>query len=217
MVNFHSLGLWHQHRQGSVAETSLSSGIHTAAYLSYGEWSKNPHLRHFINTQLNTPNVADFFNLYHAIARDASQLTFSAVSSLLKLSHYDPHVLGTFLPYFNQYYGKFSIKEKKMTRQIFAKVSEHYYDIYQKSDLLSQLGSLFYTHHEYWLAQNYFERSLQSNPKKHATLHDLGLCSYYLQHYKDSVTYFERALQQDPACYDTREWLKKSRHTLKFQ
>jgi cytochrome c-type biogenesis protein CcmH/NrfG len=68
----------------------------------------------------------------------------------------------------------------------------------QNADLLLQVGKIYNSTHQFKEAAEYYEKSLQLNPKDVATRTELASCLYYSGDVDAAITQLQQAVKDDP-------------------
>ena len=66
------------------------------------------------------------------------------------------------------------------------------------SDLLNQIGTLYKATHQFKEAEEYFQRSIEANPKNVAARTDLASCLFYQGDADSAIQQLEKSLTYDP-------------------
>ncbi len=118
----------------------------------------------------------DFFSLKKLIEKHVDTLTFSELTSVIRLSGYDARIVSQMLPRLFALIPDISEAQRWGLFQAIHRVWAMYYPLRESTDLAFDLGNLLYALAFYEEAIVYFELSIKIYGQAPATLFNIALC-----------------------------------------
>jgi tetratricopeptide (TPR) repeat protein len=135
----------------------------------------------------------------------------------LRLSRYDSHQFGRFLPRLLELAPELDSGLREEIAAAIEKVWEMYYPLGEDLDLANRIGGLLYAIDHHVGALSYFERSMAIYGPDTGTLYNIGACLHCLGDDAAAAAVLGKVLEYDPANEDARRLLDgcESPHTAR--
>ncbi len=140
----------------------------------------------------------DFFRITKHVQHTLNQMDVADILAYLRLSHYDSHQFGRYLPRLHQLAPNVTPQEYRAVLTAIDQVWQRYFPIGEDNDLASNIANLCYKLQDYDLALNYFEQSNKLHGQKIQTLLNMALCCQHLGRPHRATTLLQQVLNQDP-------------------
>ncbi len=198
-VNYHALGQFFRMNGGLALHTPRqSSALATAAFLL------GNHPQAFIETRLahyqgmECGGAVDFYTHRQGIGPNYDKLELKHLLSLIRLSGWDPKILGDCLPALWPQLDQASEPQRKELLRAIERVWQNYYCLHERRDLASELGSVLYGLKEFSKSLELFEESFRLYGDDANTLWTMGLCYIGLHRPEEAAKCFDRMLRLNP-------------------
>ncbi|HEY7392694.1 MAG TPA: SAM-dependent methyltransferase [Bryobacteraceae bacterium] len=136
----------------------------------------------------------DFYTLRLGVQKNYDSLDLAHLLSLVRLSGYDPRILGDCLPAVETQLERASAEVKRETARIVRCVWANYYHIGELRDLAFEFGALAYGAGDYQVSAELFRESLRLYGEDPRTRWNLGLCHAAANRPEEAADCFRKAL-----------------------
>lgn len=181
MVNYHAIGRWFLHRNGTFLHTShLHSSLNIVACLLGAPPGGPVETRLAFDEAIERMGPDDFFDLKKSVERQYAELTLEQILAWLRLSGWDANIFLGCFPALMELAGP---APDLLRHEIYRTVQEIWrlhFPIREVRDLAFHLGVLLCEIQCYEDAMGFFNDSVALYGPNPATVFNLGLCFFHL-------------------------------------
>lgn len=180
-VNYDAFHQWFRHKGGELIRTDhAQSSLVVAAFVLGAPARGVRELRLAYRLAFDGPSPDDFFRLRQGIEAHYEELEFEHLLAHVRLSRYDPRILGDCLPAFSSRLETLSGPERAALAQAIGRAWANYFHIGEHRDLAFAFAGCLYQLGEYVPALALFEASLTLYGEDPRALWNLAMCLFAL-------------------------------------
>jgi hypothetical protein len=199
MVNYHAIGRWFEHRDGTYLHTShLRSSLSVVACLLGTPPGGTVETRLAFDEAIERSGPDDFFDLKKSMEIRREDLSLEQILAWMRFSGWDSNVVLGYLPALMELAGT---APELLRREICRMVQEVWKacaPLVVQEDLAFQLGVLLCAIEHFEEALGLFHESVRLYGANPATLYNIALCLFELGNAEAAGPVVEQALEGAP-------------------
>ena len=180
MANFHAIGEFFRLKKGTAFHQKPQSEIKTSVFISGLPIKSFVRTQKSIEENIQDLSAADFFILYTFVKNNLDKANFESINSLLKFSHYCPHVFSVCC----EKIMKEIINCDQITLESFShvldKIADNFYYLPSIHNSLYHIADVFKEMKFFEKSIFYFQESIKYFGENEAVVAEIGICLYEL-------------------------------------
>jgi tetratricopeptide (TPR) repeat protein len=138
-----------------------------------------------------------FFTITRHARETIPHLSADSALAYLRLSRYDSHQFGRYLPRLQELAAGFDADTRAEVTDAVEKVWELYFPLGEDLDLANSIACLFYAMDDYPRALDYFARSIEIYGRDTGTLYNMAACHHLLGDGEQAAALLRQVLEHD--------------------
>lgn len=217
-VNYHAFAEYCAARGGlALAPEDRHGSINVVGLMMLADPDAHTDTRHAYRRHVQEFGPDHFYSITKQARETIPTMSAEEILAYLRLSRYDSHQFGRYLPRLLELAPKFDAATRADVGAAVEKVWEMYFPLGEDLDLANRIAGLLYAVDDYASALSYFERSMAIYGPDTGTLYNIGACLHCLGEDAAAAAALAKVLDYDPQNPDARRLLAEceSGHTAR--
>lgn len=215
-VNYHAFAEYCAARGGfALVPEDRHGSINVVGLMMLADPDAHTETRRAYRRHVQEFGPDHFYSITKQARETIPTMSTEEILAYLRLSRYDSHQFGRYLPRLLELAPKFDLATRADVATAVEKVWEMYFPLGEDLDLANRIAGLLYAIDDYALALSYFERSMAIYGPDTGTLYNIGACLHCLGEDAAAAAVLAKVLDYDPANEEARALLEscESPHT----
>lgn len=198
-VNYHAFQAFCEQNGGSaLMPPTQQPNINVYGFLFCAETSRFMDTRRAYQRAVVDFSPDDFYIITKQVRPLISQLTVEEILAYLRLTRYDAHQFGRYLPALSRLSDTFTPHQHQAICQAVDKVWNSYFPLGEEEDLAAGIAALLYAMDAYAQALTYYSYSMAIYGEDTGILYNVAVCHHMLNQDEKVPPLLNKILQYDP-------------------